>query len=99
MGHREMYGKMTGFLVVCAALSMGGCTNVSSSLRSDSAMAPDVTMVVEHAPGVVDYVWEEPMVDSVEVPAGLDPEGHYYRPSHKQLREIRQGRWQAYSDN
>lgn len=41
-------------------------------------------------------VWEEPMVDVVDVPPGLDPEGHYYRPAHKSIVEIRQGRWQYY---
>lgn len=46
--------------------------------------------------GVVQYVWEEPMVDVVEVPPGLDPEGHYYRPAHREVVEIRQGRWQYY---
>lgn len=50
-------------------------------------------IVTRTAPGVVEYVWEEPMVDVVEVPPGLDPEGHYYRPSHKAVIEIRQGRW------
>jgi hypothetical protein len=39
---------------------------------------------------------EEPMVDVVEVPPGLDPEGHYYRPAHEEVVEIRQGRWQYY---
>lgn len=44
-------------------------------------------------PGSVEYVWEPPMVDVVEVPPGLDPEGHYYRPAHEEVVEIRQGRW------
>jgi hypothetical protein len=51
---------------------------------------------VKEAPGVVEYVWEEPMVDVVDVPPGLDPEGHYYRPAHQEVTEIRQGRWQYY---
>lgn len=51
------------------------------------------------APGVVDYIWEEPMVDVIEVPPGLDPEGHYYRPAHHEVVEIRQGRWQYYKDD
>ncbi len=61
---------------------------------------PPVTEVVEYqvrnVPGVVEYVWEEPMVDVVDVPPGLDPEGHYYRPGHEEVVEIRQGRWQYY---
>lgn len=43
--------------------------------------------------GVVNYIWEEPMVDVVDVPAGLDPEGHYYRRAHQEVVEVRQGRW------
>ena len=43
--------------------------------------------------GVVSYVWEEPMVDVVDVPPGLDPEGHYYRRGHQSVVEVRQGRW------
>ena len=49
-------------------------------------------------PGVVEYVWEEPMVDVIEVPPGLDPEGHYYRPAHREVVEIRQGRWRYHGD-
>ena len=48
---------------------------------------------VKEVPGAVEYVWEEPMVDVVDVPPGLDPEGHYYRPGHQEVVEIRQGRW------
>jgi hypothetical protein len=60
------------------------------------APQPIVEYRVKEAPGVVEYVWEEPMVDVVDVPPGLDPEGHYYRPGHKEVTEIRQGRWQYY---
>lgn len=52
----------------------------------------------QKAPGVVDYIWEEPMVNAVEVPPGLDPEGIYYRPYHQEIVEIRQGRWKPYND-
>jgi hypothetical protein len=51
---------------------------------------------VRNVPGVVESAWEEPMVDMVEVPPGLDPEGIYYRPAHSEVVEIRQGRWQYY---
>ncbi len=57
---------------------------------------PVVEYEVRNVPGVVEYVWEEPMVDVVDVPPGLDPEGHYYRPGHEEVVEIRQGRWQYY---
>ena len=57
---------------------------------------PVIEYQVRNVPGVVEYTWEEPMVDVVEVPPGLDPEGHYYRPAHQEVVEIRQGRWQYY---
>lgn len=44
-------------------------------------------------PGAVDYIYEPPVVDVVDVPPGLDPEGIYYRPSHEEVVEVRQGRW------
>ena len=47
-------------------------------------------------PATPDYIWEEPMVDVIKVPPGLDPEGIYYRPEHKEVIEIRQGKWQYY---
>jgi hypothetical protein len=50
-------------------------------------------------PGTVNYVWEEPMIDVVDVPPGLDPEGLYYRPAHQAVVEIRQGRWKHYHKN
>lgn len=52
-----------------------------------------------HNDGVVEYVWEEPMADVIEVPPGLDPEGIYYRPAHHEVVEIRQGRWRYYRQN
>ncbi|MCB0339392.1 MAG: hypothetical protein KDD53_07300 [Bdellovibrionales bacterium] len=71
----------------CAANSMG-------RNRTDTVVKE---IVIEHQatppPGVVEYVWEEPMVDMIDVPPGLDPEGHYYRPGHREIVEIRQGRW------
>ena len=51
---------------------------------------------VRNVPGAYESIWEEPMVDVVDVPPGLDPEGHYYRPGHQEVVEIRQGRWQYY---
>ena len=45
------------------------------------------------APGVEETIWEQPMVDVIQAPPGIDPEGIYYRPAHQQVVEIRQGRW------
>lgn len=81
--------------VLALVLGAAGCSQIfSSSRRSDASLA-DAQIVgnPQVAPGVVQYVWEEPMVDVIEVPPGLDPEGHYYRPAHQEVVEIRQGRW------
>ena len=48
--------------------------------------------------GIAPHIWEEPMVDVIDVPPGTDPEGHYYRPAHQEVVEIRQGKWQYYKD-
>jgi hypothetical protein len=70
---------------------------VSACSRTKAPEAPPtIEYQVRNVPGVVEYIWEEPMVDVVDVPPGLDPEGHYYRPGHQEVVEIRQGRWQYY---
>lgn len=71
---------------------MAGCAS-----HSAANIDPGGGQVVVIQPsGVVEYVWEEPMVDVIDVPPGLDPEGHYYRPAHQAVVEIRQGRWRYY---
>ena len=79
------------------------CTGCASQRMPSNDYQPTevVTVVTDQstartAPGIVEYVWEEPMTDVVDVPPGLDPEGHYYRPGHQEIREIRQGRWNYY---
>jgi hypothetical protein len=83
---------LVGFTVIasgCCSLR-GGC----DTTRTEVVKQAPVEYQVRNIPGVVEYVWEEPMVDVVDVPPGLDPEGHYYRPGHQEVIEIRQGRWQ-----
>ena len=77
---------------VVAATFCGGCsrTVVKTEVR-------EVLVDTGKAPGVVEYAWEEPMVNVVDVPPGLDPEGHYYRPGHQAVQEIRQGRWKHHA--
>ena len=65
--------------------------------KSQQSVQYIVAEPVRTAPGVVEYVWEEPMVDVIEVPPGLDPDGIYYRPAHQAIVEIRQGRWKYYN--
>lgn len=74
-----------------------GCATKSREMPFEPiAASPQPEVHFISPPGVVEYVWEEPMVDVVEVPPGLDPEGHYYRPAHQEIVEIRQGRWKHY---
>jgi hypothetical protein len=81
-------------VAVTTLVSGCGCCGGGSA---GSAVKPTlVEYRVQDVPGTVEYIWEEPMVDVVDVPPGLDPEGHYYRPGHQEVVEIRQGRWQYY---
>jgi len=96
---------------ICTMLligSLASCTSVSTKTEllevdpnaqatgSAYEVTPDSSVP---ASGVVPYVWEEPMIDVIDVPPGLDPEGRYYRPAHQEIVEIRQGRWQYYDRN
>lgn len=78
-------------LATFAAAAAAGC-----SKPPPPQVPPVIEYQVRNVPGVVEYTWEEPMVDMIEVPPGLDPEGTYYRPAHSEIVEIRQGRWQYY---
>lgn len=85
-------------LVVLTAVTLfgTGCASRTVALRETEAAQNTSSQDETSARGTTEVVWEEPMVDSVDVPPGLDPEGHYYRPGHKQIVEIRQGRWKSY---
>ena len=86
----ELHGKTIVLAAALAALS--GCSMSRTNTRVE---APPPPACAELPAGVVREVWAEPMVDVIDVPPGLDPEGHYYRPAHREVVEIRQGRWQA----
>ena len=89
-------------LGLSATALLTGCTTVyrnGNAMGDVSAAFNDISIDPNLSPartGVVESVWEEPMVDVVEVPPGLDAEGVYYRPAHHEVVEIRQGRWQYY---
>ncbi|MCB0330946.1 MAG: hypothetical protein KDD70_14845 [Bdellovibrionales bacterium] len=87
-------------LLLCSTLFVGCSGTMNSSqpgMASGQATQIYIQEPVRTAPGVVEYVWEEPMVDVVEIPPGLDPDGVYYRPAHQSIVEIRQGRWKYYT--
>ncbi|MCB0321072.1 MAG: hypothetical protein KDD60_09110 [Bdellovibrionales bacterium] len=88
------FGQTT--FALCGMLILVGCSHSSHS-RPELLTREVLQEPVRTAPGVVEYVWEEPMVDVIEVPSGLDPEGMYWRPAHQSVVEIRQGRWKYYN--
>jgi len=78
---------------------LGGCFPQSSGHSIVSPVSSSCPNCPTLPPGTAQYVWEEPMVDAVDVPPGLDPDGIYYRPAHQEIVEIRQGRWRYYNKN
>lgn len=84
-------------LILLIAPAFSGCSNTrAEQLAREQEYVRQMT-ANRGDQGVQTFTWEEPMVDVIEVPAGLDPRGVYYRPQHQQVIEIRQGRWR-YSD-
>lgn len=79
--------------LVAVACVMSGCSYFGKT--EVVKVEPDMTQA-RNIPGVVEFIWEEPMVDVIDVPPGIDPEGIYYRPGHQEVVEVRQGRWQYY---
>ena len=99
--------RTTHLILAAAAACLSGCFSSSSSAPEpvvDVTRGGSISTVVirqpinelerEPVPGTVNDFWVEPMIDSVQVPAQIDPHGVYYRPSHKTLAEIRHGRFQ-----
>lgn len=86
----------TSGLLVLSLITLAASACSSNTAPAEVSKPTVVEYQVRDVPGAVEYVWEEPMVDVVDVPPGLDPEGHYYRPGHQEVVEIRQGRWQYY---
>ena len=82
--------------LVCAALlGLSGCSLFhKEQVTAGPIVKEQVTVIPD--PGAVEFVYEPPMVDVVDIPPGLDPEGIYYRPPHQEVREVRQGRWRYY---
>ncbi|MDZ4787223.1 MAG: hypothetical protein SGJ02_14210 [bacterium] len=85
-------------IIIGSAIALTGCSLASPIVETRTVYreVPVESTKADVPPGVVEYVWEEPMIDVVDVPPGLDPEGHYYRPAHQAVTEIRQGRWRHY---
>jgi len=94
----DMKAKKKLWLLVIVAGIVNGGVGCSSIFGRDTQ-----TVVVEreypkYPEGTVDYVYEEPTRDVVDVPPGLDPEGHYYRPGHQEVVESLPGRYKFYKN-
>ncbi len=83
-------------LRMSAAMLVSAGVSACARPEPGPVVPPVIEYQVRDVPGIVESTWEEPIVDSIEVPPGLDPEGIYYRPAHSEVVEIRQGRWQYY---
>jgi len=92
--------KLT-ILALCVVAGLSACATSRGRVvtHDDVRDGAEIAVARESIPGVVEYIWEEPMVDTVDVPPGLDPEGHYYRPAHQEVVEIKQGRWKYHRAN
>ena len=77
------------FFIICI-IGLLGCSTKTGLITLEKETIRTVTV---QDPGSVEYVWEPPIVDVVDVPPGLDPSGTYYRPAHQEVVEIRPGRW------
>ena len=81
-------------MLFCLGLLIPLLTTGCALLLIQKEDAVEKVFVEPEAPeGVVRYCWEEPIVDQEKVDAGLDTEGHWYRPGHIAIREVRMGRW------
>jgi hypothetical protein len=66
---------------------------ISSQATTQTQEVATVRETTRHIPGVVEGIVDTQMVDEVDMPPALDPEGVYYRPAHKTLVEVRPGRY------
>ena len=83
-------------ILMCLPLFLIVACSSKVETVTTSVIEEQVTVVPD--PGAVEFVYEPPMVDVMDVPPGLDPDGTYYRPAHQEVVEIRQGRWKYYKD-
>jgi len=95
-------------LIIACAVSVTSCSRKYT--RPNISVDPSTTLIDSNTnlrptedylqqEGTMEFVWEEPMVDVVDVPPGYDPEGHYYRPAHRALREVQQGQYRYLRDD
>ena len=88
------------YLLVFISFLLAGCTCTGPNCREPQprVILQPAEVITITPPGNVESTWEAPMVDVIDVPPGVDPEGIYYRPGHQEVVEIRQGRWQYHQE-
>lgn len=92
--HNIFTGLGKGCLLLALCLLVAACSGRSRSVTTSETIAEQPTVISD--PGAVEFVYEPPLIDVIDVPPGLDPEGQYYRPAHQSIVEIRPGRWRYY---
>ena len=89
------FRRLRIFLFIpCLALLVASCSASEKGRIPLEAEKVYVAAPENNVPGTVNKLWVEPIVQTVEVPAQLDPNGVYYRPAHNELVEIRPGKYQ-----
>ena len=82
---------------ILIALSLLSASTLACGCSSSKTPASRPLVVVNRpAPvpeGVVQYCWEEPIVEYDRVNPGLGAEGRWYHPAYIATREIRAGKW------
>ncbi len=70
------------------------CSPSASVEYTAESMYKGIDNIEPNAPeGVVQYCWEEPLVEVEKVNAGIDSDGTWYRPAMHEVKEVRMGRW------
>jgi hypothetical protein len=80
---------LTGMMVISAA----ACWSAPPPTLRDQ-VGVNTYDEEEYVPGVVDRLWAEPMYNYARIPAQVDPNEVYYRPSYETLIEVREERYQ-----
>ena len=89
----EMY-KMI-FISIPLVFSLAACSSkkVNTEIPYEARLIK-IDVQENSVPGTVQEVYIEPMVDQVQVPGRLDPNGVYYIPPHQEVVEIRRDKYQ-----
>ena len=80
--------------ILCIMASVVSCSSSSSRTGTTAGTRKYFEQVDPNPPeGVVQYCWEEPLVNAETVNAGVDSRGNWYLPAHTSINEVKMGRW------